>query len=178
MDLIGPGTAARAVELHFAESLAALPWLPAADPAAPARLLDLGSGAGFPGLVLAAARPDLEVVLVEPRERKRAFLAVAARRIETSVRILAARVDRHVRENLPPGARVVTVRALRLEPAVWSALAAGLAPGASLIAWAAAAGPELSAEFEPARQLDLPSAPGRRLLEYRVRAAPPEGTAT
>ena len=42
-------------------------------------LVDLGSGAGFPGLVLAAARPDLHVTLVETRERKWSFLLAAAR---------------------------------------------------------------------------------------------------
>lgn len=167
LDLIGPGTAATAVERHFAESLAALPWLPERSEG-PCRLLDLGSGAGFPGLVLAAARPDLEVVLVEPRERRRAFLAAAARRMRSDVRILGARVDRRVPESLPQGSRVVTVRALRLEPAVWSALAEGLAPGASLICWSGAEPPRLPGEFRPARERPLPGGPGRCLREYRI----------
>ena len=57
------------------------------------RLLDLGSGAGFPGIVLAAARPDLEVTLLEARERKWAFLAAACRRAGLACRCLNARVS-------------------------------------------------------------------------------------
>src|SRR5216684_8558303 len=45
-------------------------------------LTDLGSGAGFPGLVVAALRPDLEVTLIEADARKAAFLGEAARRME------------------------------------------------------------------------------------------------
>ena len=44
-------------------------------------LTDLGSGAGFPGLVVAALRPDLEVTLIESDARKAAFLGEAARRM-------------------------------------------------------------------------------------------------
>src|SRR3954452_3726764 len=66
LSLIGPGTAGEILARHFGESLAALPFLSAA----PLVGLDLGSGAGFPGLVLAAARPALTMTLVEARERK------------------------------------------------------------------------------------------------------------
>ena len=44
-----------------------------------ARLLDVGSGAGFPGLVLKALRPDLEVCLMEARRRRVSFLRQAVR---------------------------------------------------------------------------------------------------
>ena len=43
------------------------------------RLQDVGSGAGFPGLVLKALRPDLRVCLVEARRRRVSFLKQAAR---------------------------------------------------------------------------------------------------
>jgi 16S rRNA (guanine527-N7)-methyltransferase len=60
---------------HFLDSLALLPLLPStlADTSV-ARLMDVGSGAGFPGLALAAARPALFVSLVEPRQKRAAFL--------------------------------------------------------------------------------------------------------
>lgn len=54
---------------HFLDSLAVLPFL-----GAPASLADLGSGPGFPGLALKLARPELQLTLVEAREKKAAFL--------------------------------------------------------------------------------------------------------
>ncbi|HUF78495.1 MAG TPA: RsmG family class I SAM-dependent methyltransferase, partial [Thermoanaerobaculia bacterium] len=56
LSLIGPAAAGDVVERHYGESLAGVPLLPAG-----ARVLvDVGSGAGFPGFVLAAACPELE----------------------------------------------------------------------------------------------------------------------
>lgn len=167
IDLIGPGTAGEVPERHFAESLAALPWLPAGA----ARLVDLGSGAGFPGLVLAAARPDLEVVLVEPRERRRAFLAAVARRGGLRVEILGARVAAGALDEFPDRISVVTVRALRLEPADWSALAARLLPGATLLLWSGEQDPGLPAEFEAGRAQRLAGSRARFLREARLREA-------
>ena len=54
---------------HFLDSLTILPYIEAAP-----SLADLGSGAGFPGLVLKLARPDLALTLVESRGKKAAFL--------------------------------------------------------------------------------------------------------
>ena len=54
---------------HFLDSLAVLPYLGEA-----ASLADLGSGPGFPGLVLKLARPDMNLTLVEARAKKGAFL--------------------------------------------------------------------------------------------------------
>ncbi len=61
----------RMLTLHLADSLAALPAL---DRRAPRRLLDVGSGGGLPGIVLAIMRPDWQIVLVEPVQKKCAFL--------------------------------------------------------------------------------------------------------
>ena len=97
VSLVGPAFSGEIFERHYAESLAALPLLPAG----PFRLLDLGSGAGFPGLVLAAARPDCEVVLVEARERKWAFLQSAVRRAELSCQCLRATVGAAHQPDLP-----------------------------------------------------------------------------
>jgi 16S rRNA (guanine527-N7)-methyltransferase len=73
-------------------------------------LADLGSGAGFPGLVVAALRPDLEVTLIESDARKAAFLGEAARhmKLEKPPKIVIGRV-----ESVPPTpADVITARAL------------------------------------------------------------------
>src|SRR5436305_9882176 len=76
LSLIGPGTAGEIVARHYGEALAALPLIP---PDARSGL-DIGSGAGFPGLVLAAARPGLGMTLVEARDRQWALLLAAAPR--------------------------------------------------------------------------------------------------
>jgi 16S rRNA (guanine527-N7)-methyltransferase len=73
-------------------------------------LTDLGSGAGFPGLVVAALRPDLEVTLIESDARKAAFLGEAARRmgLEKPPKIVVGRIE----SVAPAKADVVTARAL------------------------------------------------------------------
>jgi 16S rRNA G527 N7-methylase RsmG len=169
IDLIGPGAHAELFERHYAESLAALPWLPAE----PFRLVDLGSGAGFPGFVLAAARPDAEIWLVEPRERRAAFLASAARKAGLGARVVAARVGPGSAPDLPERIEVVTLRALRLDPPIVRALAPRLAPDASLLVWSGASPPDLPASFEPNRSHLLPGSHDRHLREFRWRGAAP-----
>lgn len=50
-------------------------------PAASHRVLDLGSGAGFPGVPIALVRPDLDVTLLEGRQRRASFLAALVREL-------------------------------------------------------------------------------------------------
>ena len=59
---------------HFLDSLLLLPYLPETG-----RLLDIGSGAGFPGLPLKIARPGLTIDLVEATAKKVSFLKEAIR---------------------------------------------------------------------------------------------------
>jgi 16S rRNA G527 N7-methylase RsmG len=87
------------------------PVLPAQSLPEAGTLLDVGSGNGSPGLVLALLREDLEVTLLEPRTRRWAFLREAARRAGgPPVRVLRGRHD----EFPGPPARTVTLRALAL----------------------------------------------------------------
>lgn len=72
MNLVGKATDETLAETHFLDSLTLLPAL-RQDPAA-RDLLDVGSGAGFPGLVIKAAWPELPVTLVEPRQKRVVFL--------------------------------------------------------------------------------------------------------
>ncbi len=65
-------TPVEAVRWHYLDVLAALPCLTAPD--LPNWWLDIGSGGGFPGLVLAIARPDWQFILSERRAKKAAFL--------------------------------------------------------------------------------------------------------
>jgi 16S rRNA (guanine527-N7)-methyltransferase len=67
--LLGPREAPRLWERHLLNSVGLAELLPTG-----ARVADLGSGAGLPGLVLAIARPDLSLVLVEPLLRRSTFL--------------------------------------------------------------------------------------------------------
>lgn len=167
--LVGPSFAHDLFERHYGESLAGLGLL---APGA-ARLLDLGSGAGFPGLVLAAARPDLEVLLLEPRERKWAFLQAASRRAGLGCRVVNARVSADP-TTLPGEIRdiaIVTVRALRLDVPAWDALSARLLPDCQLLSWGAAEPPRLPSGFAAGRTLSL--AGERRILrEFRWRGGP------
>jgi 16S rRNA (guanine(527)-N(7))-methyltransferase RsmG len=134
VSLVGPGAEGELVSRHYGEALAALAELPAAG-----RLLDVGSGAGFPGLVLAAARPDLEVHLVEPATKKVAFLRVAARQMGLRVFVHGVGV-----EQLPAELgdfAVVTSRAFRLAPELLAGLLPRLRPGGRLLLWVGAQDP-------------------------------------
>src|SRR5262245_54229704 len=72
------------------------PVLPLADELLPGSLLDVGSGNGSPGLVLAALRPDLATTLLEPRQRRWAFLREAARAMgRPDITVLRERHDQY-----------------------------------------------------------------------------------
>ena len=59
------------------------------------RLVDIGSGAGFPGLPLAIARPDLDVSLVEPRGKRAAFLRHVLRALPVSnAKVIESRIEK------------------------------------------------------------------------------------
>lgn len=105
LNLIGPATLPEVWERHFIDSAQLAPLIP--DTAK--TLFDLGSGAGFPGLVIAIMRPNLEVHLVESDERKATFLRAVSRETNTPVLIHMGRI-----ESLPiaPTPDVVTARAL------------------------------------------------------------------
>ncbi|MBS0541764.1 MAG: class I SAM-dependent methyltransferase, partial [Proteobacteria bacterium] len=77
INLIGPATVDDIWGRHILDSAQILPHIPAGA----RTLADLGTGAGFPGLVVAALRPDLDVMLVESDARKAAFLGEAGRRM-------------------------------------------------------------------------------------------------
>jgi 16S rRNA (guanine527-N7)-methyltransferase len=70
--LIGPREGERIWERHIFNCLPVTQLLPQG-----ASLFDIGSGAGLPGIVIALARPDLQVTLIEPLERRVEFLKEA-----------------------------------------------------------------------------------------------------
>jgi 16S rRNA (guanine527-N7)-methyltransferase len=106
--LIGPREAPRVWERHLINCGVTSEMIPIG-----ASMVDVGSGAGLPGIVLAVARPDLTVTLVEPLARRTAFLseAVTALGLDANVTVVRGRA-----EDLASGpsitADVVTARAV------------------------------------------------------------------
>ncbi len=160
LSLVGPGTAEELVERHYGESLAALPLL------APGRrrLVDLGSGAGFPGFVLAAARPDLEVTLVEARQRKWSFLLAACRKASLACRCLNVRFGVTLPAAFPGEYDLVSCRAVRLSPREMEVLAGRLASGGGFLLWRGATESPLPAGWLAGRSVPIVGSTHRRVL--------------
>ena len=120
-----------AVDVHVADALTALE----VDAVRAARrIADLGSGAGVPGLVLAAALPEAEVVLVESVARKGAFIEAAAERMGLSnARVVVARAEEW--DEGSACCDVVTARALAPLPVLCEYAAPLLRVGGTLVAW-------------------------------------------
>lgn len=106
INLISPSTLPDSWARHFEDSLQLLPLIDAGVKA----VYDLGSGAGFPGLVIAMARPDLAVTLIESDAKKCAFLQTVSRETGTAVTVSNARIESVARSL--PAPDLVTARAL------------------------------------------------------------------
>ena len=113
-NLVAPSTLADLWRRHMADGAQALAAAPDA-----LRWLDLGSGAGFPGLVTAillADRPGAEVTLVESNGRKVAFLMTVARELGLPVRVLGDRIESVAERLSGPAGRFDAVSARALAP--------------------------------------------------------------
>jgi 16S rRNA (guanine527-N7)-methyltransferase len=96
---------------HALDSLTLVPLL--AELSAGARVVDVGSGGGLPGIPLAIARPDLQVTLVEATQKKATFLvAVAAALGLTNVSVRAERAEQLGKGDLRGAFDAVTARAV------------------------------------------------------------------
>lgn len=94
INLVAKADDAKLIETHFLDSLTLLPELQSLSIQSP-KLLDVGTGAGFPGLVLKIALPDLPVTLVEPRLKRVSFLKHIIRTLDlTDVEVLAERLEK------------------------------------------------------------------------------------
>lgn len=104
------------IKVHFLDSLSltTLPELSGARTAA-----DIGSGAGFPGLPLAIARPELQVSLVEANKKKSAFIADAIQKLGLdNANVLHARAEEVGRSKLRESFDVAFARAVGSLPEV------------------------------------------------------------
>ncbi|MFI2662053.1 16S rRNA (guanine(527)-N(7))-methyltransferase RsmG [Micromonospora carbonacea] len=110
--LIGPREAPRIWDRHLLNCAAVAERIPP-----DASVLDVGSGAGLPGLVLAIARPDLTVTLVEPLARRTSFLVEVVEELglAKTVRVFRGRAEEAATGSTgvgPFSADVVTARAV------------------------------------------------------------------
>lgn len=120
VNLIGPSEMPRLWPRHFLESLAFTAVL---DRTA---VVDIGSGAGFPGIILGIMGWD--VVMLEPRRNRALFLEMAVGRLELSnARVVRARI-----EDYPSAAAQYTARAVSSSSVLLRTLAAKGAPDAVL----------------------------------------------
>lgn len=89
-NLVSNASLADAWTRHLADSVQLLDHVPRET----STWLDLGTGAGFPGLVVAMARPNLEVILVESRKRRVEWLEQVCRHFSlTKCRVIGARLE-------------------------------------------------------------------------------------
>jgi 16S rRNA (guanine527-N7)-methyltransferase len=140
INLTGARTPAERVRL-LVESV-----LPALTCVSPGTLIDVGSGNGSPGLVLALLREEIEATLLEPRQRRWAFLREAVRATGVSaVEVVRARHDTYQ----GPAAQTVTMRALSLPLGELGRL---LKPTGRLIVFGAVPEPGSSFALEPVRE--------------------------
>lgn len=126
-NLVRFSTREELVRRHIADALAAAPYLPGAG-----TLLDVGSGAGLPGIPLLVASPGWRGTLLEPRQKRWAFLKLVIRECG-----LDAEAERARYEALDQGRRWdrITARAVGGDQALLGWARAHLQPGGEVLLW-------------------------------------------
>ena len=127
-------------------------------------LIDLGSGAGFPGLPIKLYAPALSATLIESNHKKATFLREAIRALAlTNIDVFADRA-----EDFPRTAAIVTLRAVEKPERALAAAARLVAPGGRLVVLLGAAGvgalPGLLLGFSWGQPIPLPASSERVLL--------------
>ena len=120
LGIVGRADADRLATRHVADALRAAPLLVDASSA-----MDLGSGAGLPGLPLAIVTESVRWHLVEPRRRRAAFLEL----VRDDLGLANVDVERATAEQVHRTVDVVVARALAEPTEVWRLAAPLLAPG-------------------------------------------------
>ena len=133
LDLVAPGDLDRFEERHVRDSLKALPLVAAAPPG-PA--VDVGSGAGLPGIPLALADPARHWRLLEPRAKRAAFLEEAVRALGLDCEVLAKSASEAALDPaLTRAHSVATARALAAPTRALELLRLLGAPGGTGLVW-------------------------------------------
>ncbi|MGE4560949.1 MAG: 16S rRNA (guanine(527)-N(7))-methyltransferase RsmG [Desulfobulbus sp.] len=143
------------IENHFLDSLTLLPLLLGPD----VHLLDVGTGAGFPGLALACVLPGARFTLVEPRQKRVSFLRHVIRTLGlTNTEVVADRIEPRIADWQGRFTHI-TSRAVA-EPAVFLPLIRGLAtPQVRVLL--------MLAHEEPLANIETLDQGGWRILEQR-----------
>jgi 16S rRNA (guanine527-N7)-methyltransferase len=146
------------VRRHFGESLFAGQHIGQSDQL-PDTLLDLGSGAGFPGLPIAILHPEIRVTLAESQNKKSTFLREAVRTLDLqNVEIWPARA-----ESMPPSRQFHTVT-MRAVDNMAAAIAAATPRATHQLLLLTSTPPTLSPEFTPQTPIPIPNSQSTILL--------------
>ena len=132
------------------------------------RVIDIGSGAGFPGLPLAIQRPDISMVLAEPRAKRAAFL----RHVVRELKLANAQVmERRAEEVGGQTFDSATIRAVG-DPSGRLRAASFLRSNGALLAWTTqpkAWEEKLGPRFRLEKTLPIPGSRLRQIALYRLR---------
>jgi 16S rRNA (guanine527-N7)-methyltransferase len=152
--LIGPREVPRLWERHVLNSAAVSEAVPPG-----ARVVDVGSGAGLPGIPLGLARPDVTLTLVEPMARRVEFLEEAVADLGRPWRVVRGRAEEKAVVGAVGPVDVVTARAVAALPRLVAWCRALLRPGAQLVAMVGARAlaelPALRPELEASGMRDI-----------------------
>ena len=162
--LIGPKEGDRIWQRHIANCIPITTLIPNG-----VRVADIGSGAGLPGIVIALARPDLKVTLIEPLSRRVDFLNEVIKELGLSIEVIRARS-----ELVKKQFEIVTARAVapleRLISISWHMIPRG---GSLLAIKGESAQEELDksklkkGSTAQLHQINLPNLPVARVVEVR-----------
>lgn len=155
--LLGPREVPRIWQRHVLNSAAV-----AAAFAADATVVDIGSGAGLPGIPLALARPDLAVTLLEPLQRRVAFLDEVVADLGVSIVVQRGRVEELPARTVPG----LVARAVAPLERLATLAVPALAPGGMLVALKGRSAEEEVEQAQPVlRRLAVASC---RVVEFPV----------
>ena len=162
---IAASTVPKARDVHVADSLSGLEF---GEVRSAGRIADLGSGAGLPGLVLAATLPDAHVDLIESIERKCAFLREAIERMRiANAAVVCRRSEDWASAEGREAYDVVTARAVGRLATLAELAAPLLREGGVLVAWKGARSAEEEAEMARASdRLDMEAVEIRSVRPY------------